>query len=298
MKKYVALLLALLLLSGCAGVELPTVPPAETAATGETAESTAAPETTEPPTAAESPVSTEPVSTELPVSETVPAPETTVPVTVPAEPVDPWSLIGVSFFDQGYYEDEYENGWTWSYELPRVEADTPGAREINAEIDAGFGRDVREAMDAMEQGSSLGVVHIGFRGEVWEDVLTLVVMEDTDWGFTGYGVYCYDCSTGKRLDTPALLEKLGYTQEEFLEAATRQTVQYYKDLYSGIPKDQRSDYGYDTGLSRMESGEFTDLKLMTYPDPSGDLVIVAPIVSLAGADYYYHEIHLGMGGVG
>ncbi len=296
MKKILALLLCLLLLSGCASAGLPIDLPTD-------APATAAPETTQATAATEAPAATElPVSTELPPDTEAPvvtdAPDTTTEAPQAPEPVDPWSIPDVSFFDQGYYEDDLGNGWTWSYELPCLKADTPGAREINEAIDASFGEDVREAQQAMEDKLSLVMFHIGCRWVLWEDVLSVVIIEDTDWGFTNYGVYCYDTTTGERLDTPALLRKMGISENAFLETCRQQMIQYYKDECAGIPNDQKEQYGYYDGLERQITSDFVNLELMAYPYEGGDIAIIAPIVSLAGADWYYHEIYLGIGGDG
>lgn len=296
MKKILALLLCLLLLSGCANVGLPIDLPTE-------APTTAAPETTRTPAGTETTAAAEPpVTTELPPDTEAPtetdAPVTTTEAPQQPEPVDPWSIPGVSYFDQGYYEDDLGNSWTWSYELPCLNADTPGAREINEAIDASFGKDVREAQQAMEDKLSLVMYHIGSRWVLWEDVLSVIIMEHTDWGFTNYGVYCYDTVSGEHLDTPALLRRMGISEDVFLEICRQQMIQYYKDEYAGIPNDQKEQYGYYDGLERQITGDYVNLELMAYPDENGDVAIIAPIVSLAGADWYYHEIFLGIGGSG
>ena len=90
---------------------------------------------------------------------------------------------------------------------------------------------------------------------------------------------------------------MGYTQDEFLDTCRRQFRQYYVDMYSQVPEEERTQYGYYQGLDRQVTSEFVNMSLQAYPE-NDDIVVIAPIVSLAGADYYYHVIHLGMGGSG
>ena len=295
-KMIVPLVLAVLLLhSGCAAGMLPMIEvpsgtqdnPASAAVSTESV----APVTTAVPATTTEAIST---ATEMPIVETSSA--ATDPE--PTEPVDPWSLMGESMFEQGTYEDENGNDYTYSYGLPCITADTAGAQAINREIDETFGAHIREAKDAMEEGQSLGVISVGYYGQVWEDVLTLVIIEHTDWDFDGYGVYCYEVSTGTRLTTPLLLEKMDVDPDDFLDLCCLQFRQFYKDQYSEIPEDERTQYGYYDGLARVDTHQYVNLDLQAYPDGDGDIVVIAPIVSLAGADYYYHPIYLGLGGVG
>ena len=309
MKKLLALLLAagLLLTAGCAGnpaittaastsgTELPTTASQDvpTLPTETLSESTEAPISTEA-------ISTEAASTEA-LQTSAPAPETapaTSAAPAPTEPVDPRSLLDELSFEQGSYTDEYGNTYSWSYALPCVLADTEGARAINAAIDERFGADVRSAKESMAQGASPGVLSVGYYSAIWEDVLTLVVIERYDYDWADYGVYCYECSTGRRLSTPMLLEKMKVSQDEFLDTCRDRFRRYYEDQYSGIPADQRAAYGYYAGLDQTVSSESVNLELMAYPDSDGDIVVIAPIASLAGPAFFYEPIYLGMGGVG
>lgn len=257
-------------------------PSAETVTT--TAE-TAAPETTAAPdTEATTEVTTE-APTETPTEASTEA---------PAGPVDPWSLMGELLFEQGSYTDQFGYTDSYSFGLPCLNADTPDAIAINEDIDFVFGAGIRDAKKAMQEGNSLSLHSTGYYGEVWEDVLSLVIIAGWEWSFDDYGVFCYDVTAGRRLDTPALLEKMGYSQERFLEACKLKFHAYFEEMYQSIAQDERESYGYYEALERAVSPEFVNLGLMAYPDANGDIVVIAPIVSLAGADFYYHPIHLGL----
>jgi hypothetical protein len=316
MKKLLVLLLAaaLLLAAGCADSAPPSIPAADppTASTppSETLSpaTVSAPETTAPtePAAAEAPetaVPSEPEASadpEAPADTEAPAETTAAPSTeapTPIAPVDPWSLLGEASFDQGNFTDELGYSYSWSYDLPCLLADTPDARAINRDIDEVFGGHVREAMQSMEENCAPALLSVGFLGHVWEDILTIEIIEHTEWDFDNYGVYCYSASTGKWLSTADLVERMGFTEAEFLDACREQFRQFYVDLYAELPVDQRADFGYYKGLDRQVTDEFVNMDLLAFPE-GDDLVVIAPIVSLAGPDYYYHVIYLGLGGNG
>lgn len=298
MKKVLVLFLAavLLLNAGCVAVPLLPAETSETPTAAAPATTALPPETT--PVTTEAPVTAEPV-TEAP---TTAAPVTTEPVTeAPSteapEPVDPWSLLGEASFEQGSFTDEYDYTYTWSYDLPVLLADTPDARTVNTEIDEFFGAHVRAAKNDMAEGYAPWVISVGFSGHVWEDILTIEVIEHSEWDFDTYGIYCYSASEGRRLTTADVVERMGYTQEEFLDACRAAFLQYYVDMFSDMPEEYRQNSGYYAGLQRQITSEYVNMELQAYPE-NDDIVVIAPIVSLAGADYYYHVVYLGIGGEG
>lgn len=296
-KVFVLLIIAALLLSaGCVPLVVPaTEGAASTVPTALPETTTLAPETA--PVTTEAPAPTEPAATEAPVTE-APSTEAPVPTTEAPAPVDPWSLLGSGGYEAGSYTDELGNEYDYSWDLPLLLADTESARAINADIDANFGEMIRYEKENMEEGLSMGIIEIGFRGIVWEDVLTVEIVSRSYFdGWEGYGIYSYETSTGRWLTTADVLERMGYTQDQFLDTCRIQFRQYYVDMYSQIPESDRSQYGYYQGLDRQITSEFVNMDLLAYPE-DGDIVVIAPIVSLAGADYYYHVIHLGMGGSG
>lgn len=288
MKKILLVFLAaaLLLMAGCVvPIAVPELPADSTAAT-------AAP-TTELPTEPVTEAPTAPV-TELPTEAPTEAP--TEPTTEAPAPVDPWSVMGELSFEEGTYEDNVGNIYTYSYGLPCINDDTEGARAINADIEDVFGNQILAAHQDMEDKLSLYLIDTGYHGEVWEDVLTLVIVAHTDWGDDQYGVYSYEVTTGRWLSTRDLLDRMGISEEEFLETCRVKFREFFEDQYKDLPKDLRETYGYDQYLARVDDELYLSMDLRIYPSESGELIAVAPIVSMAGADFYWHLLPLGIGG--
>ena len=297
MKKVLILLIvaALLLTAGC--VAIPTIPAAtegaaSTVPTAIPETTTLAPETA--PVTTEAPAPTEPAATETPVTE-APSTEAPVPTTEAPAPVDPWSLLGSGGYTAGSYTDELGNEYDYSYDLPRLLADTEGALAINAALDARFGAQVRYEQENMEQNLSIGIVHIGFYGVVWEDVLTLVVITHGYYdNWADYGVYSYEVSTGRWLTTPMILERMGVSQQNFLEACRARFHDHFVETYSDLSEEYYSQVGYYDALARQTTDEYVNLDLAVYPEEGG-LVVVAPILSLAGPAYVYEPLTLDLG---
>ena len=280
----VFLAIALLLSAGCTKTK--------PAASGDTAPASTAPiETTAP--------KTEPAATAAAPETETPAPETEpVRSTEALEPVDPWSLLGSGGYEAGAYTDELGNEYSYSYDLPVLLAETEGAKAINEALDGRFGAAVRDEKANMERKLSLGIGSIGYHGVVWEDVLTLVVTAhgyNDDW--TDYGVYSYEASTGRWLTTPMILEKMGVSEEVFLEDC-RAIFQYrFAEKYSELTEEARAQTGYTEALERQTAEEYVNLDLAVYPE-EGELMVVAPILCLAGPDFVYEVLSFGLNAEG
>lgn len=296
MKKVLIFMMTALLLltAGCALpiASAPTAGPSSPQPTPGTAPALPA-ETTTAAAPTQAPTEAVTEATQAPATEAPTVPSADGPTEpTPTEAVDPWSLMGKLSYEAGQYTDDLGNQYDYSYDLPCIQADTAGAQAINADIDRLFGAAVRDAHEAMEEGLSLYMLGIGWRGEVWEDVVTLVISTESDWGDSVYGIYCYEIGTGRWLRTPELLKRMGYSENDFLSRCREQFRQFFIDEYDEIPEDMRASYGYYEALERVTQPQFINMELQAYPDESGKLVVAAPIVSLAGADHYYYLIPL------
>ena len=286
----VLLLALLLLLAGCGRID------GTTPSTPDSIPTAAAPTEASPTAAAPTEASlTAAAPTELPTTE---APETEVP-TVPAEPepADPRSLLGE--VDAVERTVTFDDGSTrrYSYALPCILADTEGARAINADVEGRFGDVFRIAKEHDDEDGSFDVDALEYRSGVWEDVLTVIVTEEMSYAWTDYAVYCYETSTGRWLTTAMLLERMGISEEEFLDVCRetfRQTFinQYRESVWTD---EELEKYGYHEALEQADSDRYVNMDLMAYPDANGRLVVIAPIVSLVGAGLYYQVLHLDLG---
>ncbi len=274
----VFLAIALLLSVGCAK----TGPSTEPATTGAAPADTTAPKT-------------EPVATTAAPETEAPAPETEpVQTTEKPEAIDPWSLLGSGGYEVGDYTDELGNEYHYSYDMPVLLADTEGARAINEAIDARFGVMFRNEKENVEKKLSIGIESIGYRGVVWEDILSLVVIAHgnaDDW--TEYGVYNYDCTEGLWLTTSMVLERMDISEESFLQNCRSYFESSFMEKYSGLSEEERAQMGYDEMLEKQISDEYVNLDLAIYPE-DGDVVVVSPILSMAGPEFFYELIPLNL----
>lgn len=205
-------------------------------------------------------------------------------------PEDLHKLVVEDFSAQDRYTDDCGNVMDYSYSIPRLDANTQGARAINAEI----GKQTEELRQWAEEhedgGYSISVYSLSYEVYVWQDVVSVVMKKSYYYDYTEYFVYCYDCTAKRRLDTPALLEKLGISQERFLEACRTTFREMYENNTAAMPEEERAQYEKEFPEMLPESEKFVNLELQAYPGEDGTLMTVAPITSWVGAAFYYHLI--------
>lgn len=238
----------------------------------------------------------EPIVTERPTSltptESAPEPDTepeTAPETEPARVYDN-SLIGESYAEDGTYTDDFGYESNYSYHVPFLLASTPDAQAINTRITKDFGTVVAEQLNDMENNYSMMYFDILWDAYWHDSVVFLVIHSTSDWGFTNYGVYCYDFAAEKELSKDEILEMAGLSRQKFLDAMTAAAGEEYVNQYAELPEDYKDEF-YDRQYNWTVSAENINMDLQFYLDDSGRLTVVTPIGSIAGADWYYHIVY-------
>lgn len=280
MKKFTVLALALVFLfslAACAEKE-PTSRPFEniTMPTTESTKPTEAPATVQ---------TSAPTETEEP---TEPKPEE------PTTGVE--DLVYEYYNDAGEYEVFYDENnsdtFYYAYHLPLLSASTKGARAINQSIMETFGAQIEQEYKAMEDGWFLSYNLVNWYPSFYQDLLVLLIVAESISDFSGYGVYCYNQTTGEWLQGSALLEYLYIEEESFLDATRAAAEECFVSYFGDISEEERELYGYYERLAWTVSDENINLEnLMFYPDEQGELVVIARIGSMAGADWYYQYIY-------
>ena len=188
----------------------------------------------------------------------------------------------------GYYEDSVGNAEEYSYHVPQFFSYAPAAEEINGEIAERFGRRIEHQMESMDGGYSLWSWHTEWKA-YWNGAqLFLLITADENGGFKDYAAYGYDFETDKRVTNEMILEQLGISEEEYLENLREKTQLMFEDMCSKLSEEARSAVGYDTLLEKTLSWQNMDEQI--YIDEFGNIITIAKIASIAGAEWYYHLV--------
>lgn len=185
--------------------------------------------------------------------------------------------------------DGVGNTYDYTYTVPGFTLDSPDAATCNQAILEACMPHIKQSQEADREGYSVLCMGIGYDAWLWEQVLTLLVTIDSDWGNTEYLLYQLDVDTGAQLQTKDLLALLGLSQAEFDQAARTAMETTFRTMYQGA-EEAAGDF-YQTQLDRTLAQENVD-KAQLYLGEGGAPFLLCTIYSLAGADAYDHCIPL------
>lgn len=138
----------------------------------------------------------------------------------------------------------------------------------------------------------------GFEYEVhaWEDILVIAAKYWDSIEEDVYQIYLVDTSDPylRQLSTAELLERMGISEEYFLETCRRQCLERFHERWDSMASLYGEDY--QSALREAEKGEYVNLELQAYPDESGRLYVIVPLISIVGASSYYGILELEMPG--
>ena len=137
------------------------------------------------------------------------------------------------------YTDPNGNKDTYFYEVPQIDDDTEGARNINEMIGYRFGYLVERALDARSRNDFIDTSYIIWVSN-WDGPLLSLQITSSDAMYNhDVGSYHYNFATGQELSNPEMLAHLGYTDDaKVMHALERAVAQHFDTYYGYIDPDQ------------------------------------------------------------
>ena len=196
-------------------------------------------------------------------------------------------LVSIDFdnlvSDAFSYTDAGESS-SFEYHIPKINIDDAAIAQLNQEIYAGLEYD-HIASDIAAYG--FADHSASYQWSVNGSILSLVTKtDDTMAAWTEYSVY--------NITDEELVSSVGLSMD---------------DYYIKVEQALGSKYweGWDRANEQFQNNSFCEMfnaqlentisqenlrKALPYLNSEGQLCIIAPIYSMAGADYYYHELNL------
>lgn len=192
----------------------------------------------------------------------------------------------------GDYTDEVGNQWRYHYHLPQIDADTPDAVSLNAEIKNAFEPIISESQVNMEKKLSLEYPTLTWESSWSGSILTLKISLSTDTEWQGYKIYHFDFDPGMRLSNQEFLKRLSIEPEAFHRSLMRQATQAYDEIFTPIADDK----GMMGSLSVLRGWTLgnsnTALEnLLLFPQKD-QIQVLLPMGTPAGSGWYYREINV------
>ena len=188
------------------------------------------------------------------------------------------------------YTDPNGNKDTYFYEVPQIDDDTEGAKNINEMIGYRFGYLVERTEDARSRNDFIDTSYIIWISTWTGPVLSLQITSVDTMYNRDVGAYHYNFETGKELSNIEMLEYLGYTDNDLtLKALQRAVAQHFDTYYGG------DDPTYASELCKMRAQSLNGLSdvftyFAVYPYYTGGLIVTVPIYTPAGAGMMWTDI--------
>ena len=188
------------------------------------------------------------------------------------------------------YTDPNGNKDTYFYEVPQIDDDTEGAKNINEMIGYRFGYLVERAEDARSRNDFIDTSYIIWISTWTGPVLSLQITSVDTMYNRDVGAYHYNFETGKELSNIEMLEYLGYTDNDLTLKALQRAVAQHFDTYYGS-----DDPTYASQLYKMRAQSLNGLSdvftyFAVYPYYTGGLIVTVPMYTPAGAGMMWTDI--------
>lgn len=190
------------------------------------------------------------------------------------------------------YTDPNGNKDTYFYQVPQIDDDTEGAKNINEMIGYRFGYLVERALDARSRNDFIDTSYIIWVSN-WDGPLLSLQITSSDAMYNhDVGSYHYNFATGQELSNPEMLAHLGYTDDaKVMHALERAVAQHFDTYYGYIDPDQTAM------LYMMRAQSLSNLDGLysyysLYPKYSHGFVATVPMYTPAGSGMYWTDVQV------
>lgn len=202
------------------------------------------------------------------------------------------SRISTLYDERFTYTDPYGIEDTYFYQVPQIDDDTEGARNINEMIGYRFGYLVERALDARSRNDFIDTSYIIWVSN-WDGPLLSLQITSSDAMYNhDVGSYHYNFATGQELSNSEMLAHLGYTDDaKVMHALERAVAQHFDTYYGYIDPDQTAM------LYMMRAQSLSNLDGLysyysLYPKYSHGFVATVPMYTPAGSGMYWTDVQV------
>ena len=202
------------------------------------------------------------------------------------------SRISTLYDERFTYTDPYGIKDTYFYQVPQIDDDTEGAKNINEMIGYRFGYLVERALDARSRNDFIDTSYIIWVSN-WDGPLLSLQITSSDAMYNhDVGSYHYNFDTGQELSNPEMLAHLGYTDDaKVMHALERAVAQHFDSYYGYIDPDQTAM------LYMMRAQSLSNLDGLysyysLYPKYSHGFVATVPMYTPAGSGMYWTDVQV------
>lgn len=218
-----------------------------------------------------------------------------IPYTEPAEtdaPTEPEIDYSSAYVTDAAADAFTFDGTDLEYHVPKIVFDAEGIDYLNEMMYEQIYEDVyrKNVVDAIDEYGMPGVAFIVYQWGISENFLSIVVTI-TPYASEGaeFSVYNVDLSSGQLASQSEVLTHFGYTVESFSDKARAVMGSVVMNQYASLLDEPSMQAEFDDLLLRTTSEEYVS-DATPFVGSDGNLWMIAPIASIAGADRYLQVI--------
>ena len=202
------------------------------------------------------------------------------------------SRISTLYGERFTYTDPYGIEDTYFYQVPQIDDDTEGARNINEMIGYRFGYLVERALDARSRNDFIDTSYIIWVSN-WDGPLLSLQITSSDAMYNhDVGSYHYNFDTGQELSNPEMLAHLGYTDDAKVMHALERAVAQHFDTYYGYIDPDQSAMLYMMRAQSLSNLDGLYSYYSLYPKYSHGFVATVPMYTPAGSGMYWTDVQV------
>lgn len=199
----------------------------------------------------------------------------------------------LALYDERFtYTDPYGIEDTYFYQVPQIDDDTEGAKNINEMIGYRFGYLVERALDARSRNDFIDTSYIIWVSN-WDGPLLSLQITSSDAMYNhDVGSYHYNFATGQELSNPEMLAHLGYTDDAKVMHALERAVAQHFDTYYGYIDPDQSAMLYMMRAQSLSNLDGLYSYYSLYPKYSHGFVATVPMYTPAGSGMYWTDVQV------
>lgn len=202
------------------------------------------------------------------------------------------SRISTLYDERFTYTDPYGIEDTYFYQVPQIDDDTEGAKNINEMIGYRFGYLVERALDARSRNDFIDTSYIIWVSN-WDGSLLSLQITSSDAMYNhDVGSYHYNFATGQELSNPEMLAHLGYTDDAKVMHALERAVAQHFDTYYGYIDPDQSAMLYMMRAQSLSNLDGLYSYYSLYPKYSHGFVATVPMYTPAGSGMYWTDVQV------
>lgn len=181
-----------------------------------------------------------------------------------------------SYAKSGSYKDDCGNKLNYDYRIPKFNANTKNAKELNKTIEKTAKKIINAELKNMKSGCTLGFSSVSYKVYSKGNQVSIFMTAYDECDYHLYFAWTYNFKKDKKVTNKSLVKQAGYTEKNFIKLAKKKSAN----------KSRREANGLEIESKIKIAMKAVNMDMPMYINQDGKLCVMVPVASGAGADFY------------